>query len=58
VTTPLLEFFIAAPGDPFALFVPNNCPLVGLTVCPQGGSVEFGGTVHLANALDSTIGTY
>ena len=57
--TPLLVFASApAPGVPFALPVPDNCPLVGVEICAQGGSIDSGGASHLANALDVTIGSF
>lgn len=59
LTSPLLAFVVSpAPGAPFAIPVPDKCPLAGLTICVQGGSIDGGLAAHLANALDTTIGTF
>ena len=59
ITSPLFLFETApAPGAPFALPVPNNCPLAGVQICAQGGSIDGALQPHLANALDVTIGTF
>jgi len=46
-----------AVGQPFAIPMPPDCSLVGLTLCSQGGSVA-GIALQLANALDITIGAF
>ena len=45
-------------GAPFALPIPNDCIIVGLVLCAQGGSIDGVLTIALTNALDITIGTY
>lgn len=46
------------PGTPFALPMPTDCGLAGVTLCAQGGSVRPDLALVLANALDFTLGNY
>lgn len=52
--------FLGTPGIPFAVPVPNDCSLVGLTPCAQGGAILAVGplVLELYNALDLTIGSF
>jgi hypothetical protein len=54
---PPSQRFFGPPGADFSLAIPNDCSLVGLPVCSQGGSMGSG-TFQLANALDLVIGTF
>lgn len=54
----IIEAPTSPAGVPFALPVPSNCNLIGLTLCTQGLSVDGGGGARLTNALDITIGTF
>ena len=62
--TILCDFFSFSPllftvpaGTPFAIPFPNQCNLVGITLCSQGLSTD-GFSVALTNALDLTVGTF
>ncbi len=45
------------PTDQVA--IPNDCTLVGQSVCAQGAGLTFGPlTLSLTNALDLVIGTF
>jgi hypothetical protein len=48
----------SAPGVPFAISIPNDCSLIGATLCAQGASVDALVSISLANALDITIGSF
>ena len=50
--------FTSAPGVPFAIPIPNDCDLVGVSLSSQGLSVDGGGAILLTNALDITIGSF
>ncbi len=50
--------FLAAPGDPFQITLPDDCSLAGALQCTQGGSLEADGDIQFTNALDITIGTF
>jgi len=53
---PANQIFIRAPiGTPFAIPIPNDCGLVGLSACTQGASFRRG-DLRLTNALDITVG--
>ncbi|MEM7311257.1 MAG: hypothetical protein AAF682_31615 [Planctomycetota bacterium] len=45
------------PGLPFAVPIPDDCGLVGATLCSQGASVDAAGAIRLTNALDLTLGS-
>ncbi len=49
--------FTVAAGTPFAIPFPNQCNLVGVSLCSQGLSTD-GFAVLLTNALDLTVGTF
>ncbi len=55
---PILTFFAPAPGSPFAIRIPTNPSFIGLSLCVQGGSIDAAFALHLANALDITIGAF
>lgn len=58
-TLPTVVDVVSSPaGDPFVLPVPENCNLIGLSLCVQGLSVDAGGNALFTNALDITIGTF
>ena len=52
---PLL--YLALPGAPFAVAVPDDCALLGLQLSTQGVS-RNGSTLALTNALDITLGGF
>ncbi|QDU69371.1 hypothetical protein [Engelhardtia mirabilis] len=54
----IIDPFVTAPGQPFFIPIPNQCVLVGASLCTQGVSADLGGTVLLTNALDITLGTF
>jgi hypothetical protein len=54
---PPAQRFFGPPGADFSLAIPNDCSLLGLAVCTQGGSI-VSGTFQLANALDLVIGSF
>ncbi|MEM7305463.1 MAG: FG-GAP-like repeat-containing protein [Planctomycetota bacterium] len=45
------------PGVPFTVPIPNQCNLVGATLCAQALSID-GAVTRYTNALDITIGTH
>ena len=49
--------FSTAPEVPFAIPIPNQASLVGMTLCAQGLSTN-GSVIALTNALDLTLGNY
>lgn len=53
----LLLLETAAAGSAFAVEIPADCVLIGVSVCSQGVSVDPAGVLALTNALDVTIGT-
>lgn len=57
-TAPALHTGGAAPGDAFSIGVPDNCALVGVSLCAQGGSIDMVFAAHLTNALDVVIGSF
>jgi len=46
-----------AAGTPFALPIPDDCALLGVTISTQGASVAPGPALGLTNALDLTVGS-
>ena len=44
-------------GVPFTIFIPNDCTLLGVSVCTQAFSVDALGGLLFTNAIDITIGT-
>ena len=52
-SAPLLNFSTPS-GTPFALPIPSNPALVGLSLCTQGAGI--GAAIELTNALDIVIG--
>ncbi|MEM7309014.1 MAG: hypothetical protein AAF682_20190 [Planctomycetota bacterium] len=47
-----------AAGAPFAVSIPSDCMLAGLSFCSQGASLDALGSIRLTNALDITVGTF
>jgi hypothetical protein len=54
---PQSQGFFGPPGVPFAIPIPNDCSLLGVAVCTQGGA-QSSETIRLANALDLVIGSF
>lgn len=50
--------FDIPPSPTFLVPIPDDCSLVGLSLCAQVGSSSDGNDYRLTNALDITIGTY
>jgi hypothetical protein len=50
--------FTVAPGNNFAVAIPNDLMLVGLMRCTQAGALAPGPVLALTNAIDVTIGTF
>lgn len=57
LTTGAPLLFLATPGSPFALPIPNHCGLLGASLCSQAAS-STGLSVQLTNALDLTLGSF
>ena len=55
--TLVLATVLSPAGVPFAVPVPGDCGVAGLTLCTQGASIDPQGKVLLTNALDIKIGT-
>jgi hypothetical protein len=55
--TVVLATLLSPAGVPFAVPVPSDCGLAGLTLCTQGASIDPAGKILLTNALDIKIGT-
>jgi hypothetical protein len=53
----IIQFVAPAPGLPFSVSFPDDCSLVGYSLCSQGVSLN-GVVISLTNALDITIGTF
>ena len=51
----VVDLQVVAAGTPFALPIPNDTSLLGLTLCAQAGSIHALG-MQLTNALDITLG--
>ena len=45
-------------GAPFALPLPSDSSLVGLSLCTQGAGIDGALTIALTIALDITLGSY
>jgi len=60
VGLPVIDFIPVnfSPGTPFAIPIPDECILVGVTLSAQAGSSSDGVDFQLANALDITFGTF
>ena len=56
--TLVLATVLSPAGVPFAVPVPTDCGLAGLTLCTQGASIDPQGKILLTNALDIKIGTF
>ena len=55
----IIILFDVPPSGGFLVPIPNNCVVVGATLCTQVGStsVRDGSSFSLTNALDITIGS-
>ena len=54
---PAANFIFFSPaGVPFGIGIPDDCALVGATVCSQGGSLGGSQGIVATNALDLVIG--
>ena len=57
VPPPGPQVFLQTPGLPYAIPIPNDCALVGVTGVCQGGAITPGARAELTNALDLVLGT-
>ena len=57
LTAPPIQLLSGAAGAPFEIGIPDNCLLIGLSLCAQGASTD-GVSTQLTNALDVVIGAY
>lgn len=57
-SVPFLGFtpFNPTPGQPFAIPIPDDCSLIGVSLCAQAVSSADGVSFLFTNALDVTIG--
>ena len=51
------QIFFALPGQPFAIPIPGDCSLVGVSAWAQAGAFNAPGLVF-ANGIDIVIGTF
>lgn len=55
--TPFLVL-TTSPGTPFAIPIPIQCSLTGVSLCAQGVGIDGSFSLALTNALDITLGSY
>ena len=51
------QVYVAQPGSPFAIPIPDDCALLGTRACTQAASFTPGVGLELTNALDIVIGS-
>ncbi len=50
------DIFFALPSTPFSIAIPDQCGLVGRSLCAQGGAYASG-QLQLTNAIDLVLGS-